>query len=126
MYARALAIYERRGKGPDDEGVGMALNNLGMVCKSMGEQQQAITYYERAVSIWKLKYGARHRESHHALGNYSDIHLTLGHVAEAERLYRESLDMRRATLGDKHPDVAESLMNLDAYGEQHALTKQRN
>ena len=35
-----------------------------------------------------------------------------GHYAEAEKLYRETLDMRRRVLGPEHPDTLSSMNNL--------------
>ncbi|MEN1682131.1 MAG: tetratricopeptide repeat protein, partial [Planctomycetota bacterium] len=42
-----------------------------------------------------------------------------GHYDEAEPLHQQSLEIRREQLGDRHPDVAQSLNNLAVlYREQ--------
>src|SRR5689334_8100470 len=37
----------------DKQGQSLALGNLGIVCKEMGQTQQAISYYEQALPIFR-------------------------------------------------------------------------
>ena len=47
-----------------------------------------------------------------SLNNLADLYQAMGRYAEAEPLYRRSLEIREKQLGRDHPDVATSLNNL--------------
>ncbi|MCL2118042.1 MAG: tetratricopeptide repeat protein [Planctomycetaceae bacterium] len=43
------------------------------------------------------------------------IHEKSGHFAEAETYYSRSLDMRRKTLGDRHPETARTMYQMGCF-----------
>ena len=47
-----------------------------------------------------------------SLNNLAGLYQAMGRYAEAEPLYRRSLEIREKQLGADHPDVATSLNNL--------------
>ncbi len=47
-----------------------------------------------------------------SLNNLAVLYKTQGKYAEAEQLYKRSLEIREKALGPKHSDVAQSLNNL--------------
>ena len=56
--------------------------------------------------------GDKHPEIANGLENLASTMQDKGDFAEAERLYRQSLEMRRELLGADHPDVGHTLFNL--------------
>ena len=46
------------------------------------------------------------------MNNLANVLDDEGHYAEAEKLYRETLDIRRRVLGPEHPDTLWSTNNL--------------
>ena len=59
-----------------------------------------------------------------SLNNLAVLYKTQGKYAEAEQLYKQSLEIREKALGPKHSDVAQSLNNLaEVYRAQGKYTE---
>jgi tetratricopeptide (TPR) repeat protein len=90
------------------------LNNLGDLCKRLGDFSGALMYYEESLVIREQILGEYHQDvaqSVHAVAAMYDLQ---GDFVEAERLFQRALVLRRKCLGDMHPDVAQTLNNLAA------------
>jgi CHAT domain-containing protein/Tfp pilus assembly protein PilF len=98
--------------------------------QGMGNYDQTIPLFERAVGIRERILGQDHHEVAAALNGIANIYLYRGEYVKAEPLYRRALTIREKALGKDHPDVAESLNNLaelyrrqGKYGEAEPLFK---
>jgi len=106
-WADAAGFYERSAElHPSFE----ALQKASDYCERAGRYEAALTWSARLVSFAK-QHESQERYSialnEHALNSKS-----LGRYAEAEELYRDALEIGRATIGEGHPSYAIRLSNL--------------
>jgi tetratricopeptide (TPR) repeat protein len=115
---RALAVAERQ---QDIERQGTLLNNIGLVYSDLGEQQQALEYYEQALPLRQV--GDKGGEAA-TLTNIGSVYSNLGDKQRALKYYEQALSLRRQ-VGDKGGEAA-TLSNIgvvysDLGGKQRAL-----
>ena len=97
----ALAVAEETAH---PEMVVTALNNLGVLFKFWGRFEDGSKFYERAMEIARTLDPQGGMLST-LLHNVGGLHHARGAFAEAEAPAREAWELRRATLGDDHPDT---------------------
>jgi tetratricopeptide (TPR) repeat protein len=109
-----------------------ALNSYAGVVRDCGEFEFARSTYARAFELCRRNPDWRRDAlALTVLSNFATIYWDLKEYAWAEALCRESLEHRRALLGDRHIDVAMSYHNLgtilssngDPHGAKAALLK---
>lgn len=88
------------------------LHTLSAVCFERGEVERAIPLAEDAVRGLETRWGPSHPGIVEGLNNLAGILDAAARSAEAERLYRRSLQIRTEAFGEDHPDTALSLNNL--------------
>ena len=95
----AQALPERVSlSGEQHVDTGILLNNLATARYHAGQLKEARQDYERAWAIWQgLKAGAS-GDALNTLNNWAALELREGRPAEAERLFREALTLRRTHL----------------------------
>lgn len=140
-YERALAFFQEElrleeiicGDSNDDIAVSVTCNNIGRIYQEMGKMNEAVHYYQRAL---KAEYGdiaqagkggirsnsrtSTMPESYPSFANlYSTvwynlglIHDKLGSYTDAIYAFKMSLELRKAMLGQDHPDCACLLYNI--------------
>ena len=106
------ALGEAERSGSEDFRVGVTLNQVGLLCNSLGRQSAAEAAYLRAIRIFE-----HHLEQRlvlaEVLHNLSSLYLGYGaRLSQAERLMRRSLEIGITVLGPDHPDVGAMLANL--------------
>jgi CHAT domain-containing protein/Tfp pilus assembly protein PilF len=106
-YHEALELY-RRASYP--KGEANALNNIGVVHRSLGEMQKALEKYNEALPIWRAV-GDRAGEAS-ALNSIGAVYYFLGELQKALEKYNEALPIRRA-VGDRAGE-ASTLNNIGA------------
>lgn len=111
-YLIALELREKL-HGANAKELGSTLNNLGGLARDEQRGDQALAYFERALSIQKMAYANKeHPDLATTLNNLGMAYRTLGRLEEAETLFQESLAMRRRIMPADHPYIAGSLNNL--------------
>jgi serine/threonine-protein kinase len=111
LIRSALAI-ERRALPDDHPAVRRAMAALGQVLQSRGEYDEAITVQQELVAMY-----AAAGESPDLAGSMSALastHFYAGHYDTSDSLNTVVLDMSRRLFGERHPMVAEDLINLGA------------
>jgi tetratricopeptide (TPR) repeat protein len=73
---------------------------------------EAIPLHEKLVNWAKSDHGVNSAEYASCLNNLAGVVRAQGRYAEAEALYREALEIDRATIGEGHPSYATHLNNL--------------
>src|SRR6185369_17639372 len=75
---------------------GMAHNNLGVVLKKQGQVEQAITYYRKAIELYREASKAGNPEPawEKAHRNLGDALVSQGHLDEAIAEYRVALGLK--------------------------------
>ena len=111
-WLEASAEVARKLGNRDREGV--ALGNLGIAYRHLGESKRAIEYFAQHLAIVR-ETGARRGEAN-ALGNLANAYQQLGEPKRASEYYEQHLVIARET-GDRRGE-GRTLVNLgNAYGQ---------
>jgi tetratricopeptide (TPR) repeat protein/predicted Ser/Thr protein kinase len=97
--------------GPNHVVVANSLNNLALSLRELGELDEAKQMLERAVEIYEAS-GRNGDGLARALTNLADVERLRHDYARARALEERSLSVRRASVGDLHPEVADSIVGL--------------
>jgi serine/threonine-protein kinase len=103
----------RRATGAESARVARATAALGQLLEARGAYDRAIATNEEAVRL-EARRGEGSAEWTAALGQLADSHYYSGHYDVADDLNRRVLVSTRAIYGEKHPRVADILINLGA------------
>jgi tetratricopeptide (TPR) repeat protein len=88
---------------------------MGRAYYEQGKYKEAIPVLEEAVRLYTASTGPSPTpELSSALGQLANAHYYAGHHDEADRLNRRVLEIDRRIHGDRHPAVADDLINLGA------------
>jgi serine/threonine-protein kinase len=111
--------------GPDHPAVARATSALGQVLENRGAYDQAIPVLTEAVRLHSLP-GGDAEDLAAAISELANTQFYAGHYAESEALNRRVLEMQRRLYGERHPLVADTLINLGAIqfeGGQYAAAE---
>ena len=118
-HLEALGIRERLS---EQNGIGLSLNNIGIVYARLRQFDRALDYFNRALAI-RREQGNKQRLAS-TLNNIGDVYVETGDYARALALQREALALRLA-LEDRSA-IALSHRNLgDVYLHLHRLDSAR-
>jgi len=107
--ARKALMLAKEGRMPEDISA-MHMVVLANALRQQGNFEEARTYLDTALPI--LKKGANDALLAAATNNLGALYFWLGEYQKALAMLEEGLRLRRATHGDDHPDVANSLLDL--------------
>jgi len=102
---------DKRHLPPDHPAVAKAMLAFGKVLAERGSYDQAIRTLTQAVRIESAP-GVAPADLVASLSALADAQYSAGHYDICDSLYRRILEMHRKLYGDRHPLVAEDLMNL--------------
>src|SRR5688572_12784850 len=96
--------------------VAKATAAVGRVLEERGEYDRAIQMLDEAARLYSLPGSSvnRERELGATLTTLANAHFYAGHLDESEALNQRVLAMDRRLYGDRHPSVADDLLNLGA------------
>ncbi len=103
----------RRARPRDDAAIARATTALGKVIEARGSYDKAIPLLEEAVKLESVA-GSAPSEQAAAIKELADAHFYAGHYDVSDSLTRRAMAMHRQILGDRHPLVADDLINLGA------------
>jgi len=135
FFREELRLEENLKESSDDVSVSVTCNNIGRILQELGKLNEAVHYYQRAL---KPKYGDIGQlrvskglaascivaevssDNNQSTANlYSTVWYNLGLIydklgsyANAIHAFEMSLELRRAMLGNDHPDIACLLYNV--------------
>ena len=117
-FRAALKLSESFGK--DDPRRVMSLNNLGEFKRSLGELDEAVVYYRRALDLREALVGPDNPELGVSYYNLATHYQDLNQLDEARQCYERALQIREQAVGPDHPLVVEALngLGLVAYFQQ--------
>ncbi len=112
MARQGLAMSKRHlpAKHP---AIGKATFVLGKMLEDRGDYKQAIQVLEEAVSLQSAP-GASTADLSATLTELANSHFYAGHYDTSDALNRRVLSMDRQLYGERHPHVADDLINLGA------------
>jgi tetratricopeptide (TPR) repeat protein len=103
-------IYER-----DDAYEGDVVFNLGTIYLSMGDDDEAISWFEQAIELYENKGDERKAQIASAKTNLALLYFRMGRFHDSERSHFDSLDIYEALYGD---GVNPYLQGLEEYQEE--------
>lgn len=111
LAREALALLENR-VAPDATARADAQDTLGWVLTVAGKLDEGQKNLESARDIRQLRAQQAPLDLAGTLHNLGLLHARAGHLDQAEALFRQTLVLKRATLGEKHPAVLNTLQAL--------------
>ncbi len=128
--ARQGLEMTKRHAGRSGPPVAKAAIALGRVLEERGQYEQAIPVLDEAVRLSSAQ-GAANPDLAASLNELASVHFYAGRYAQADALFRRVLDLHRQLYGDRHPLVADDLINIAAgqqdlgyYSEAEKLQRQ--
>jgi eukaryotic-like serine/threonine-protein kinase len=124
-----LATY-RRILGDTHEKIGFTLNDRGVVLQALGRLDEAEVDYRESLALLRHLAADDPRLAylHHNLG---DLLLSRGRTEAAEKELRTAYELRRRSLGDRHPEtaltlalLAQALLDRRHFGQAEAALRQ--
>ncbi|MEO1255348.1 MAG: tetratricopeptide repeat protein, partial [Bacteroidota bacterium] len=103
---QALSIMEAEGSSGTDQG--RVETMLSRLYYEKGDVDRAIEYGKRSINTYEKNLGANHPETAFAYYNLANAHLGYEQVELAKPLARRAYEVRKKTLGSKHPFFARS------------------
>ena len=110
-YRESLAIYRSKG-APDDDHVTDILSQLAFIRYSRNDREDAERLHLQAIALTKKRHPAGGVLVANRLGNYATFLVYTNRPDQAIPVFKESLAISRAALGDKHPEVIATLLSL--------------
>jgi eukaryotic-like serine/threonine-protein kinase len=109
-FEQADALLDRTG----EEGAVRVslLNNVGNVWHRKGDNEQALTYYQRTIALREQLEGADGPNLAIERVNLGNAQVGLGHYDEALISYREAETSLRRSLGEGHPQIAVAVASI--------------
>jgi len=111
-YAKELIPAGEEAFGKNHPTVGVFLNNLALLYKSLGDYAKAEPLYKRSLAIDEKALGPEHPNVALFQNNLAFLYDVQGKYAEAEPLFKRSLAILEKALGPDHPQVAIVLRNI--------------
>ncbi|HEX5748067.1 MAG TPA: toll/interleukin-1 receptor domain-containing protein [Archangium sp.] len=98
--------------GPEHPDTLVAVNNLALTYRQLGDNASAIAYGERLVEVSRRVMGAAHPSTLTAMGNLAGALQDEGFLVRARELKEEVLEGKMWLLGPKHPETLVAMSNL--------------
>ena len=123
VEARRGKEVAREGFGSDSSVYASMVNNLAVVCKNLGEYEEAADNYSECVKVYSDALGVDHPNTTTAIANLAMLYRNMSEISgegaeSAELLYSardlllQTLAARRNKLGPRHIDVAANMRIL--------------
>ena len=113
QLARQGVQMSKRTLGPGSAATARATESLGQILEDQGSYKQAIPVLEEAVRMESAP-GGEPADLAESLTELANCHFYIGDYAESDSLNRRVLEMDRKLHGERHPHVADDLINLGA------------
>jgi tetratricopeptide (TPR) repeat protein len=107
------ALLKRKSVvGEKDQSIGQINDELGEVCLLSGKTDEAVKYFETAVSTFEAVFYAGHYRIAPPLTHLVDAYLTQDKYAEAEPFCQRALEIYEKTLSAEHRQTLETTVKL--------------
>jgi CHAT domain-containing protein/tetratricopeptide (TPR) repeat protein len=115
LARQELALHEKSG---NTGGIGVALNNLGTVCRLAGDYFEAEKSLKKGLEIRKRVEGLQSEGVAVSLQNLAMLYAEMSRYGEAEPLYLQSVEIAEKALGELNQRTAEMLLNLAGFYDE--------
>jgi len=110
QYENALSYLEASLKLEPDQP--LTYCELALVYSQLGQPEQAMALYNRALQLCFHADVPAHPAFTHAAHNLAELYSALGRFDKAEPLLNRALEITEKTRGPEHPDLLDSLSGL--------------
>ena len=117
MLVRDGLARSERNLPANHPAIAKATSTLGKVLEDRGEYDKAIQVLERAVALQSAP-GASTADLGASLSELANCHFYAGHYDISESLTQRALRIDRQLYGERHPNVANDLINLGAIQQE--------
>ncbi len=116
LYRESFELARQVVGEEDDFLVAELFNNLGTALRETGRSEEARSLLVRAVAMYERLYGVGGLKVAVPLRNLGHLYLEEGDLGDAGELFRRSLEIRKAAIGDTdHPKVVLAKRSLALY-----------
>jgi len=112
-YVREALAIDRQKLSPTHPALARATSALGKVLEDRGSYDAAIQVLQEAARLQSAR-GASTTDLSETLSELANSHFYTGHYDASESLNQRVLAMDRQLYGDRHPHIADDLINLGA------------
>ncbi|HEV3201339.1 MAG TPA: tetratricopeptide repeat protein [Bryobacteraceae bacterium] len=113
IEASLITFRKHPAPGSGEEAVG--LNNLGVVRRYQGKNQEAIELFEQSIRITETELGPSHPALLRALNNLATMYAAAGRHDDADAAFQRAVSIAEKRLGSSHPVYARVLLNYAGY-----------
>ena len=128
VYLRLIQISEETNG--QNETTAKAYNCLGIVYDNLGDYDEALKYYNKALKIDKEVFGEEHPYTAMSYLNIGGTYYKLGEYNDALKHYNKALKIKKEVFGQKHISTASCYLNMgmvyDDLGEYYNALKYHN
>ncbi|KAF3312508.1 hypothetical protein TWF173_007118 [Orbilia oligospora] len=111
-YQRVLVGCRRHNLSENDPLIFRAISGIATVYGELGEYDEALRWYERAIAISEKLFGKDHPSTLHTISNLASFYFKQKIYNVAMQLYKQVLDGREKVLGEDHPLTLEAINSL--------------
>ena len=111
-YAEQLAAHVKENNALLHPQIASTLKNAGLQFHKLGGNEEAISYFEKALTANRAVYGEDHPIIAQELNNLAAACKLLTNYEKALYYYEQALLINKKIYGEQHQDVAVSLINL--------------
>jgi tetratricopeptide (TPR) repeat protein len=110
---KAQQVYEiLLEQETEESGKAPIYGNLGCIKDDLGEYQEAIRFYEKALEIYKKTRPPNHPDLGSFYNNIGLVYSNMGDYSKALSSYEKALAIRQQSLPPNHPDLGASYNNI--------------
>ncbi|CAF4005646.1 unnamed protein product [Adineta steineri] len=96
----------------DDKSKAPLYNQLGLIKRNQGKYQEALTFYEKSLSIKQKTIPPNYLDLASSYNNIGNVHQCMGNHSKALSFHEKALLARQSLLPPNHPDLAVSYGNI--------------
>ncbi|CAF1663398.1 unnamed protein product, partial [Adineta ricciae] len=113
QHDKAEEIYDTLlNQTLDDDDKGLIYHQLGHIRYRQGLFQEAITFYDKSLVLFKKTFPANHPNIATSYNNIGSVYNSTGDYRKALEYYEKTLSIQQQSLPANHPDLATSYNNI--------------
>ena len=110
-YEKALAIYQSNYPIQHHK-IGIALNNIGIIQRQLGEAKESILTFEKSLAIWTTIFGKEHSTVAFIYFNIGESYVHSKDYTLALENLTKALHIYKHQYGEKHPEIASTINSI--------------
>ena len=112
LHLERARLLRQRELGEEHTDTLASMNNLAILYRDQGRNDEAEPLQVRTLQIQKRVLGEEHQETLRSMINVAILYWRQGRYDDAEPLYLKTLEIQKRVLGEAHPDTLNAMNNL--------------